>query len=178
MLEAQLTIAVISALQAAMDVRGVSAIVQLGNQPRQQGTPTAATIFVQYVGGRPYGWPDKQDIWNTSTLVFDHIEKQWQESRYQVGALAPQTPADPTQKKASDYAGITARGMQSDDTIGALKAQGIGIDRIENYRVLYFSDDKVQNEENPSFDVILRHEDVFITPGKSVTEFKNVFQGI
>jgi hypothetical protein len=161
--EAALSILLVSVLNAGLAVRGVAATVQKDNQPRQQGVPSAAVILFHHVGTVNVGWPAKQDVWNAANGNFDHIETQRRESRYQIAALAPQTPSDPTKFTPADFVNSAAAIMQSDATIATMLAAQVGLRHITDIRTIYFQDDKDQNEENPSFDIVLSHQDVFTT---------------
>jgi hypothetical protein len=176
--EAALSILLVSVLNAGLSVRGVIATVQKDNQPRQEGIPNAATIFFHHVGTVNIGWPEKQDVWNAANGNFDHIETQRRESRYQISALAPQTPSDPTLPTPADFCNQAAAVMQSDVTIATLVSNGIGIRHITDIISIYFQDDKGQQEENPSFDIIFAHQDVFTTTTPIINDFTEKIEGI
>ena len=160
MREIDLAILLRSVLVDGLTSRGITANVKQSNQPRQQGIPTTATVFFFHVGTINVGYPEKKDVWNSGNDNFDHTETQNRESRWQINALAPQLPSSTTAMTAADYALAAAAIMQSDSTIVALKNAGVGVQHITNVRSVWFQDEKQQNEENPTFDVILSHQDI------------------
>jgi hypothetical protein len=179
MLEYQLVQLLTTTIQAGMTVRGIAAQVLLANQPRQQGVPSTPVIYMQFDAAQNVGWVGKKRVINNSTGLIDKTEMQRLETRVKIFALAPQTPANANALKGADYAGIVARSLQSDVTIAALAAQGVGIRHITDVQTLYFSDDKVQNEENSFFEIILAHGDSFTTSSPGVIKVEqNILQGI
>ena len=171
MTESALSILLVSVLNAGLLARGVSATVQRDNQPRQQGAPSTAVVLFHHIGTVNVGWPEKAEVWNATNGNFDHTETQRRESRYQIDAIAPQTPGDPTLPTTADFVNAAAAVMQSDATILTLINSSVGVQHITDIRSTYFVDDKGQNEENPSFDVILSHEDIFTTSTPKINSF-------
>lgn len=166
-----LTALIIPLIQAGLTARGLTAVVKRDQQPRQVGVPTGATIFLHHIGTRPYGFPARQDVWNTNSSTMVHTETQFQWSRFQISGLAPQSPATPTAPIASDYVRAAALTLQSETTCAALLLQNVGVLRISDISSTYFEDDKGQNEENPSFDVLLGHQDILVTSNPVITNF-------
>jgi hypothetical protein len=142
------------------------------DQPRQQGVPSLATIFFLHIFTKNVGWVARKDVWNATNQAMDHVETQRRESRFQIGALAPQTPSDPTLPTAADFAWMAATTMQSSATLAMFLSNNCGVQHITDLSVTYFEDDKGQNEANPSFDVVISHQDVFTVPGITITEFE------
>src|ERR1019366_5315092 len=167
--ESALSILLVSVLNAGLTARGLTETVQKDNQPRQQGVSSSAVILFHHVGTVNVGWVYRADVWNVGTGRFDHTEIQRRESRYQIGALAPQSPTDPTQPTPADFCLAAAAVMQSDATRATLLAGNVGVQHITDVRSTYFVDDKGQNEENTSFDVILSHQDSFVTVTPIIT---------
>jgi hypothetical protein len=177
-IEAQLSILLQSVLTAGLAARGVTAQVQQDQQARQQGTPSAATVFFHHIGTVNVGWPEKSDVWNAGNGNFDHTETQRRESRYQIGALAPRTPGDPTLPTPADFCLAAAAVLQSDVTIATLQASSVGVQHITEIRSTYFVDDRQQNEENPTFDVILSYQDVFTTSTPKITTISETVESV
>lgn len=161
--ESALAILLQSALTAGLTARGLTATVQKNQQPRQQGVPSAAVILFHHVGTVNVGWPYRGDVWNAVSGKFDHTEIQRRESRYQIGALAPQSPNNATLPTPADFCLAMSAVMQSDATRATLLAANVGVQHITDIRSVYFVDDKDQNQESPSFDVVLSHQDSFAT---------------
>ena len=175
--ESALNILLASCLNAGLAVRGVTASVQRDNQPRQQGVPSTPVILFSHIGTVNVGWPEKAEVWNAANGNFDHVETQRRESRYQIGGLAPQTPGDPTLWTTADYVQAAASIMQSDATILTLLNSQVGVRHITDIRSTWFVDDRGQNEENPSFDVVFGHQDVFTTSTPPISVFAATIKG-
>jgi hypothetical protein len=120
-------------------------------------------ILFHHVGTVNVGWPFRGDVWNAVSGKFDHTETQNRESRYQIGALAPQSPSDPTLPTPADFCLAMAAVMQSEVTLALFLAANVGVQHVTDIRSTYFVDDKGQNEESPAFDVVLSHQDIFVT---------------
>jgi hypothetical protein len=71
-----------------------------------------------------------------------------------------QDPKTPTQYTASDILNLIASILQSDASIAAFQAQGVGVLRVTGVRNPYFLDDRQQNEACPSLDVTFTHKQV------------------
>ena len=162
MLEIELAVLLRSVIVAGLTLRGITANVKQANQSRQQGIPSTATIFFFHVDTTDIGWPAKKNVWNSMTGVFDVTKTQRRESRWQIGALAPQTPST-TARTAADYILAVKSILAEDVAINTLKGSGIGIQHTTTARSVWFQDDKSQNSENPSFDVILSHQEVIVS---------------
>lgn len=175
--ESQLNILLASCLNAGLSVRGIVATVQRDNQPRQQGVPSTPVILFSHIGTVNIGWPERAEMWNQTKGNFDHIETQRRESRYQIGALAPETSGDPTLLKAADYVLAATAIMQSDATITTLLANNVGVRHITDIRAIWFVDDKGQNEQSSSFDVVFGHQDVFTTSTPKINVFAATITG-
>ena len=171
MLISALNIILIPIMEAGLTARGLTATVKRTNQPRQQGTPSAATVFFFHAGTTPYGFVRRKDWWDATTSTMYHKEEQYQWTRYQINALAPQSPGAPTAATAADYVKAAAQTMQSDAARAALLAQKVGVLRISDVISTYFQDERGQNEESPSFDLILGHKDELITSGDFITNY-------
>jgi hypothetical protein len=170
--ESALTILMIPIIAAGMTARSLTAVVKRNQQPRQIGTPSTPTIFLNHIATTPYGWPARQDVWNTNTSVMDHTTVQFQRSKYQISGLAPQSPGTPANPTTGDYVRAASLALQDDFARAALFAQNVGILRISDVTSSYFEDEKNQNEEIPTFDVILSHMDVLTINGIIITDFE------
>lgn len=158
-------------ITAGLTARGKSAAVKLGKQPRQIGTPSAPVILVWHLKTTPYGALDREDVYDPIGQVMNHTEVQWQHTRFQISGLAPQSPSTPAAPSASDYVRAAAQAVQSDAARAALKTQNVGVLRISDVTSVWFEDEKGQNAESPSFDLILSHKDVFTISGAGITNY-------
>lgn len=140
-----------------------SIAVKQDYQPTNQGVNTQPTCYLHKIGDHRYGFLRREDIWDRVHEQMVHTESQYYETMFQVSALSIQNPLTPDQPTASDICNIAAAIMQSDATRATLRAQGVGILRIEDVRNPYFMDDKNRFEASPSFDFTLEHEQVIIS---------------
>lgn len=127
------------------------------NQPRQQGRTDGPTVYLSKVSDRRFGSPKRRDRYNTLTQNFDHAEEQVYETRIQFSVWAKEAPQNVTGVTASDILSAVAAIMQSDKSLDAFRAQGVGVQRIIEMPNPYFLDDQDQFMADPSLDVILTH---------------------
>lgn len=175
MLESQLQVILRNVLLTGFALRGYPAmLVTQSDQSRAQGVPTDATVFFQQIGtARRYGFPGKKDVLNKTdpnNLFFDHTESTLYESRYQIAPLSPQSPANGAVPTSTDYANIASEILQSDAAIATFLENGIAILRITDISTLWFTNDKGQQDANPTFQIILRHISAFTSPVAVVSE--------
>lgn len=143
-------------INAGLIADGFSGVtVMQSNQPTQQGTPTAPTVFFFKVGNKRYGFPFWGDAWNGTEEV--HTELQRFETTFQVGAIALQRPYNTFSYTASDLVNEVCAIMQQESTVITLMAAGVGILRVSQVRNPYFTDDMDNFEAAPSFDFVLTY---------------------
>lgn len=167
-----------SLIGEALTYQGLTASVKQQYQPRQDGVLTTALVLFAHIGSVDIGWPSKSEIWNETTELFDTAQTQRVESRWQLNALVPQTPNSTTNKTAGDYLSLIRMYLQSDTAIDTLKASGVGVQRINQVTGTYFQNDKGQNEESPSLDVVLSHQDITVFHTPRISVFNPILEGI
>ena len=172
MLESSLAALIKTTLDDGLAVRSLPATVKQGNQPRQVGTLSTPEVTFFHISTVPVGWPERKDEWDQENERLIHKEIQNLESRWQMGAVIPQVVTDSTLPTAADYLRVCVAIFQSNATLKTLVAQDVGIQHISLVRSVWYVDDKGQNAESPSFDVILAHQDIFITETPVITAFK------
>jgi hypothetical protein len=163
-----LIIAIRTALLARLTARGITVPVKQNYQPTQQGVPSAACIFMHKLFDLRVGHPQRKDVWNPTTEVFDHVESVWIESTFQFSALAPQDPANDAELTAADILKAAAFAVQSDKFLEDLRAAGVGVLRVQRVPTGYSVDDRGQFEAEPSFDVVFTHRDTVVDVVKAV----------
>ena len=184
MYDNQLVQLIITVLQAGFVANGFTTdngnavAIKQSYQPTTQGVNTQNTIYLFKIGDHRYGWTGKTDVWDQDTETEVHTERQWYETMFQLSALALQNAADVNSKTASDLLNIAAAIMQSDATLAALHAQGVGILRVTDVRNPYFTDDKDRYEAAPSFDFTLEHEQVIISSSPVIEDVEFNIQRI
>jgi len=154
--------ALIAAVSPVLQTRAQPTALRQGYQPTAQGTPTATTYVVHVVTERRYGFEQFAEIWNEGTEQFDTFQSQQIETVLQIGVSGPQNPADPAQPTLPDLVRAFASAVQSERCRLALRAAGIGLQRVRDVRIVYALDDKDQHEASPSVDVTLTHRDTYI----------------
>lgn len=174
MIDNALAIAIKAALDAWFAGRGVACQVRQAYQPTAQGTPTAPFVSFFKVSERRYGYPERREIYNPVTQMFDRVEAVIMETTIQFGADASITPGALTQWGPADYLKSAARGLQSDDVIASLRVAGVGILRVQDIRNGFVQDDKMRHTPQPSFDAIFTHIDTeaFQTPALTAREIQ------
>ncbi|CAB4132146.1 hypothetical protein UFOVP138_59 [uncultured Caudovirales phage] len=175
MLERDLSIKLVAVLNAGLIQRGITAPVRRAFQPRQSGTPNAAFISFYHVSTVNVGYPASSDVYDT-VAGMTNVQTQRKESRYTIGGLAPVSKN--TDMTAADYVGIAASILQNKAAIALFAVDNIGVQHITTLNSVYFEDEKGQNEENPSFDVILSHKDVFVSSGGLITGFTETIKRV
>jgi hypothetical protein len=169
MLDSALQILLRSTILTGLTVRGYSSVlVKASRQPRQAAVPTAATVFISFMSSKRYGFPQKGQVWDSGNGVFQKTETQLYETTYQIAALSPQSAATPTAPTTDDLVRIVSNWLASDAAVAILGADQVGVLRVQDIQNLWFEDDKGQYESNPTFNIVLRHNDAFTTPVNAV----------
>lgn len=164
MLDNQLISLIISTLVAGEAAAGIPGTpIAQAFQPTMEGTNTVPTAYIYKIGDRRYGFLQRSDQWSSGSGSIVHTEDQKYETTFQLSALATQNPATPTQMTASDLLNLCASILQSDVSIAAFQAAGVGIERITDVRNPYFLDDRQQYEASPSFDFVMVHDQIITT---------------
>jgi hypothetical protein len=145
-------------------------IVKQSFQPTQQGVNTKPTAYLHKIGDNRYGYPAWSEVWDADTNTMIHGDAQQYQTTFQMSALAIQDPAVPSNFTAADILNRIAYILQSQPTVAAFEAQGVGILRVTDVRNPYFMDDKGRNEASPSFDFILTHKLIIMSTSPIITK--------
>jgi len=176
--EIQLAALIKSSLDAGLTSQGITAAVKRNYQPRQQGAPSTPVILFYHVSSILVGWPAKQDVWNSTTSDFDHIETQNRESTWQISALAPQTPLSATAMTTADYVLAASMVIQSDPAVKLMAQSEVGLRHVTDVRSMWFADEKGQFEESPSFDIVLSYQAILKTSTPKIDKFSLIIEGV
>lgn len=132
-------------------------------QPTQEGIANGPTIYAYKVGpDRRYGYRGVKQIPKIEPAEgLTRIETQAMESTFQFSVVQPLNN-DMNARTHSDTLNILAGVMQGPDFQTLLIANGASILRITDVRMAQVINDKGQWEENPSFDAVIKHDDVWI----------------
>lgn len=131
--------------------------VMQNNQPTQQGALLTPTVYFSKIADHRYGFPRKEDVWDPDAKIMVHTEVEQYETTFQFGAMVRSDPATPNQYTAADLINEVTYILQSDSTIATLNASNVGVLRITDIRTIYYTDDRDQFQQWPTFDVIFTH---------------------
>lgn len=150
-----------------------SVLVVAANQPTSQGRTDTATVYFFPVTDARYGWQHRKLEYDQPNDEFTASESQWIESQFQLFALAPQDPENLALPTAKDLLNTVALIMNGAPFRRLLREQGVGVQRIAAIRAPYFTNDRQQFEESPSFDFTVSHKRTIIEtdPVVDSTEF-------
>lgn len=145
-------------LLAGLARHGLSSVDVLANyQPTTQGRPGEPTIFFFPVSDNRYGWQHRRDQFLPLEDRTVTEERQWVESSFQVMALSEADPADMMKPTAKDLLNMAAMVIGSANFVQAIRAEGVGVQRVTALRNPYFVNDQGQFEASPSFDFTVTH---------------------
>jgi hypothetical protein len=131
-------------------------------QPTQEGVSNAPTIYLFKVGGKRYGFRSVKQIPKIAPAEgLTRIETQDRETTLQFSVTQPLN-TDMAARTHSDTLNLVASVMQSPDFIKLMIQNKASILRITDVRMAQVINDKGQWEENPSFDAVIKHADVWI----------------
>lgn len=147
--------------------------VQANMQYRQAGRPDGASVFIHQIGRVRVGWLARANTVNMDPdtglpISVTRTQKQRMRSSFQISALVPQSPAitncETLPPSESDVLDAVAQTLQSTAVLDSLTANGLAVERITEIRSMWVTgDDREQNVNNPSFDIIIVHNSVFST---------------
>jgi hypothetical protein len=144
-------------------------------QPRQQGAELTPTIYVNWAGSVPRGYPKRQSKYDADTGLMMHIQGQRMESTYHIEALIPQSPADPDAMTESDVLDVARFILQNDATIETLRPLNVGLLRVTQINSQYIVDDREQNENVPFFEIVFSHRKEVTLTAPTIDTFNTVF---
>jgi len=156
MLENQLMALLRSTLMADSRLAGVAVDRKLPLDAI--GAPKVPTVFTQQIGTARYGFLKREYLplpEPAETMLYR--ETQYMETTVQVSATARRKPVDEAFPTAFDICRAASDILQGDAALATLAAQNVRPGRITNIRDVPFLNESAQNEDNPSFDVVLHH---------------------
>jgi len=159
-------------LLAGLNTMGISGVqVKQNFQADQGGVPTPPAIFFHKIAANRYGFPGRRSIWNEANQNFDHVETTWRRATYQITGLAIQDPSDLSQLTAADLVEAASDILQLDAARDMMKAEdeSLNIERIQDIRTPYFTDERKRYEQSPSFDFVLSYQKRFVSTAQPVT---------
>lgn len=128
-------------------------------QPLQQGRPSPRTVYWHNINNQRIG---SALVTNTPTDVGI--------SRREVQSMALTLQFTCTQQvdlaadalTQGDVLNIVAASLQGQNAVAWFVERGLSVERVTQIRNVYFNNDRDQNEPNPSFDLVIKHNDIFV----------------
>jgi hypothetical protein len=157
MLDNQLIALVATQLETASAAAGWNYLVVQKDEPTQQGTPTAPTIFFEKLFDRPYGWPMDSYAYQATPNNFLETETQLTETTFQISSLVIQNPTNLELPTASDVANFMQQYLSARWSIATFMGQDVGVLRVTSVRNPAFTDDRTLFEYSPNFDITFTH---------------------
>lgn len=140
--------------QFAIRHPGVALGVKALPQPMQDGPSSTPTAYLYVVGNRPVGSPRVNTLQTGQRRQVDSLELTIQVSMRSLGST------DPAALTSQDYAVMIHSIMQGPDFIKAIQPAAT-ILRVADIRTTTFKDDSDQYSNVPSFDIVLKHQNVY-----------------
>lgn len=173
--ESQIYKAITDTLDAGLASRGVANVaVKQWYQPRLIGAPPGMALLVSNLNGKRYGWLGRRNWWDKETQSEAHTEIQATQSFFQCTASTkqPPSPAPLLPYTGGDLAKIAATILASDAGRKQLRTAGFGIERIQEVRQPYFTDESGQFAPVASFDFTLDFNQVETTVQPTITDYE------
>lgn len=159
-------------LATAAPLRGiVGAEYILSFQPTQQGRPSQRAVRMFVVANKRYGYRKTVTVNGDGTGLMPRTETQAMETTLQFAVTQP-LDLDDAALTHGDVLKTIAACLQSDDAVQFFIANGASVLRVGDVRGGYVINDRGQHEENPSFDIVIKHNDVFIDGVPQVHTFE------
>lgn len=144
-------------------------------QPTAQGTPSEASLFIFKVSDNRFGFARSDYAFKLAPgesmgelMPADTVSIV--QSRFQISALKPYIPNDPTPESASDMLRYVANLMSVDGILMTLHRRGLHLMRIREVVNPPFEDDADMFAMEPSFDVTIQHHDTIAIPVPRIVE--------
>ena len=143
----------------------------LSFQPMQQGRASQRAIRMFVVSNKRYGYRKTVAVNGDSLGLMPRTETQAMETTLQFAVTQP-VDLDDGALTHGDVLKIVAACLQSDDAVQFFIANGASLLRVADVRGGYVINDRGQHEENPTFDITIKHNDVFIDGVPQVHTFE------
>lgn len=169
MLDNQLYILLRQLLTVQAPPRGIDATYAQRYQPTQQGRDTDRTVLFFKVADKAVGSAQVETQYISGDTT-QRTETQSMESTIQFSVIQPPAMADDDLTHDDVLKAIRAT-LQSQDAQRFLVANGASVLRVSNMRNPFMVNDRGQFEPNPSFDLIVKHNDVFVDGVQVIDSF-------
>lgn len=125
-------------------------------------------VLINKISSKRYGWRGRHN--KVVNQVMTHIEKYFQEMRFQISILKMINLADITETTASDIANMLIDYLLSDKGLQSLRSKGYMPIRVVDVRNPSFINQTDNYQFNPNFDLIC-------TIQQEIVENQNVVDG-
>lgn len=143
-----------------------------GNQPLKVGTNSAPTVYWYSLPTKRYGSPRRRSFWDEANTQMRYEETQILETTFQLNALVKQDVNNLT-ITANDLLTQVSFIMQSQEFLDRLNTNNLSIYRITEIRNTYFESDNGGYEDNPSFDVVIQHNQTITSDINHINRFED-----
>lgn len=128
-------------------------------QPTQQGRNTDRTVYMHCVAYKAIGSASVTQVANGATMR--RTETQSMETTLQFSVTQPPV-MEANQLTHGDVLKIIRATVQSQDSQAFLVANGASVLRVGDIRNMFVINDQNRDEPNPTFDLVIKHNDVFV----------------
>ena len=137
-------------------------------QPLHTGRPDERTVYMHVIGYRRIG---QRGVKQVPTLTgIQRTETQSRSTTLQFSVTQPLELDDDTLTHG-DVMNLIAASMQGEPAIEWFRQYGVSFERVTDVRQIYVNNDRDQNEENPSFDLVVKHNDIYVDAVPQITLF-------
>lgn len=172
MLDRQLYILLIQTLAQLAPLRGVVDRAYLQRyQPTQQGRPDGPTIWMHKVGDKAIGTARRTHTPAVSPSGMLRREEQAMETTIQFSCTQPVDLA-PDGYSHGDIIKAVRACLQSDEFISRTMPYGVSVLRVQDIRTTHYKNDLNEWEQSPTFDLVVKHTDVYLDTQPQITKFE------
>lgn len=138
-------------------------------QPTQQGRASDRSVYMFKIADKRYGYRKATYVQTVDGL--QQGEEQAIESTIQFSVTQPQAIQD-NELTHADVLKTIAACVQSPTFIAALLPFEASVLRVQDIRNTPFNNDRDQWEENPSFDLVVKHSDKYVSDQRIISAFE------
>lgn len=138
-------------------------------QPIQQGRPNNRTVYWHKLNDRRIGTAHVTNTPTDAGIV--RREVQSMSTTLQLTCTQPVDIAADALTQA-DVLGIVAASLQGQNAVAWFIERGLSVERVTDIRTIYVNNDRDQNEPSPSFDITLKHNDIFVDDVPQINEYE------
>lgn len=164
-------------LNTAAPLRDIAALYPLRFQPTQQGRATERAVMMHIVNYKRIGQRKVVAVNGDGLGLMPRTETQSMETTLQFSVTQP-LDLDDDALTHGDVLNTIAGVLQSDDAIKFFIANGASLLRVGEVRGGYARNDRDQEEQNPTFDLTVKHNTVFVDGVPQITVFDFQVQAV